>query len=128
MSSEFAGSPSAAAAELGVGLGQYRLWRGVGQYLAPAATVSIHRDSLDFCLPGGQVDRADVIDSCGRGQVDRLGNGGVDVTLRGGLYAQMPRRGNLTCSRERRPYLGRQLRIAAHSPALCDLGNQLVAV
>src|SRR5271165_1706971 len=35
-------------------------------------------------LAGGQVDRADVVDSCACGQVDCLGNGAVNLPLRGG--------------------------------------------
>ena len=94
--SEFAGPPTAAAAVRGTGLSQHRVRRGVGQHLAFAAAVAIHRD--------------------GGGQVDRLGHGGIDVALHGGLHAQMRLRRDLGRGRERRPHRGRQLRAAPHSP------------
>ena len=85
--SEFAGPPDTAPAERGIGLGQHRVRRGVGQHLAFAAAVAIHRDALDLRLPGGQIDGADVVNRRGGGQVDCLGHGGVDVALHGGLHA-----------------------------------------
>jgi hypothetical protein len=60
------------------------------QDLAGPAAGAVHGDAFDTCFPGLPEDGSYLVGPSVGGQVDRLGDGSVDVPLRGGVQADMP--------------------------------------
>ena len=101
---------------------------GVLQHLEVAGAIAVDRDALTARPIRQLVRRADIIDSRGVGEVDRLRNGIIRRFLEGGLHTHVPVRANVVSGHESVLHPIRHLCAFREMPAFGKEADQLFAV